>query len=70
MSLPVNEPPFEAVLDVDEAARLLQVSESLIRGLARRGEIPARKAGREWRFSRDALLSWLEHLPLENGAAE
>lgn len=53
------EPPFREVLDVSEAARLLGISEYTARELARKGAIPGRKVGRQWRFSRKALLDWL-----------
>ena len=47
------------VLTPAQLAELLQVDEKTVRDLARRGEIPARKVGREWRFSRRAVLDWL-----------
>lgn len=47
------------VLTVAEAAELLKVSPSCVRELARDRQIPARKVGRAWRFSRDALLDWV-----------
>ena len=47
------------VLTPAQLAELLQVDEKTVRELARRGEIPARKIGREWRFSRAAVLEWL-----------
>jgi excisionase family DNA binding protein len=47
------------VLTIAEAARLLRVGESTVRELAARGEVPGRKLGRQWRFSRRALLEWL-----------
>jgi excisionase family DNA binding protein len=47
------------VLNVEEAAALLGVSPWTIREQARLGRIPGRKVGKEWRFSRPALLSWL-----------
>ena len=47
------------VLTPPQLADLLQVDEKTVRELARRGEIPARKLGREWRFSRRAVLDWL-----------
>ncbi len=48
------------VLDVAGASELLRVSIWTIRQKAKAGEIPARKVGREWRFSRKALLGFLE----------
>jgi excisionase family DNA binding protein len=47
------------VLNVEQAAELLGFSPYTIREKARLGEIPGRKTGREWRFSRTALLDWL-----------
>lgn len=48
------------VLDVQDAADLLGVSVWTVRDAANKGELPARKVGRAWRFSRQALLQWLE----------
>jgi excisionase family DNA binding protein len=47
------------VLTTAEAAQLLRVGESIVRDLAARGDLPGRKLGRHWRFSRRALLAWL-----------
>lgn len=47
------------VLNVEEAAVLLGVSVWTVREEAHAGRLPARKVGRAWRFSRQALL---EHL--------
>lgn len=47
------------VLDVAQAADLLGVSIVAMRNLAHTGAIPARKVGREWRFSKEALFRWL-----------
>ena len=47
------------VLTAAQVARLLQVDERTVRALAARGEIPARKLGRQWRFLRSAVLDWL-----------
>jgi excisionase family DNA binding protein len=51
--------PENDVLNVDEAAALLGVSAWTIRQQARLGHLPGRKVGKEWRFSRQALLDWL-----------
>jgi excisionase family DNA binding protein len=61
------------VLNVEEAAKLLGVSVWTVREEAHAGRLPARKIGRAWRFSRQALL---EHLrgspdtPRNSGRAE
>jgi excisionase family DNA binding protein len=47
------------VLNVDQAAEFLGFSAYTVREKARTGEIPGRKVGREWRFSREQLLEWL-----------
>jgi excisionase family DNA binding protein len=51
--------PEPQVLDAAQAAALLQVGEAAILELAERGELPGRKIGGAWRFSRRALLDWL-----------
>lgn len=47
------------VLTLEQAAELLQVSQNTLRKLIQEGQIPARKVGREWRFSRQVLLDWV-----------
>jgi excisionase family DNA binding protein len=47
------------VLTAEQLAQLLQLDVRTVRSLAARGEIPGRKLGREWRFSRRAVLDWL-----------
>lgn len=47
------------VLTADEAAQLLHVSTKTLLRLARDGELPGRKIGREWRFARKELLRLL-----------
>ena len=49
----------EEVLTVKEAATLLKLPEKTVRQKAREGVLPGRKIGKEWRFSRLALLAWL-----------
>ena len=49
----------EAILDVAGAARVLGVSTKTIYALARKGEIPATRVGREWRFARKSLIDWV-----------
>ena len=47
------------ILTPAQLAGLLQVEEETVIALAERKEIPARKVGEEWRFSREAVLAWL-----------
>jgi excisionase family DNA binding protein len=53
--------PFPApeVLDAAGAADLLQVEPTVVEELAAKGELPGRRLGEHWRFSRAALLAWL-----------
>ena len=51
---------FEPLLDTDEAARLLRIHPKTLRRSARRGEIPATRVGRLWRFRVSALNDWLK----------
>lgn len=48
------------VLDLQEASRLLRLSDKTLRSLAVAGEVPARRVGSQWRFSRRALMAYLE----------
>ena len=67
-SLDVQRPPIgfarpasgsRDVLTTAQLAELLQVDEKVVRDLARRGELPGRKIGRDWRFARSAVIDWL-----------
>ena len=49
------------ILDVEGAADVLGVSKTTIYKLARDGAIPATRVGREWRFSRNNLVKWIEN---------
>ncbi|HET9361935.1 MAG TPA: helix-turn-helix domain-containing protein, partial [Vicinamibacterales bacterium] len=51
--------PEPVVLTLTEAAHLLRVGESELQELAERGKVPARRIGSSWRFSRQALMTWL-----------
>ncbi len=54
------------VLTTSEAAALLRVDARTLRRLVEAGEIPMRRAGRNFRFSRAALLEWLAKGDTEN----
>ena len=47
------------VMNVDEVARYLRVVPDTIYRKARRGEIPAVKMGKVWRFPKETLDKWL-----------
>ena len=47
------------ILKLEQAIEFLGVSEKTLIKLLREEHIPARKIGREWRFSKNALIQWL-----------
>jgi excisionase family DNA binding protein len=47
------------ILNLSQASEFLGISEKTLIKLLREEHIPARKIGREWRFSREALVRWL-----------
>jgi len=47
------------VLDIQGACELLGISIKTFQKLLREETIPGRKIGREWRFSRQALIEWI-----------
>ena len=47
------------ILNIDEAAALLGVSVKTFNKVLHTEDIPARKIGREWKFSRRALIEWV-----------
>jgi excisionase family DNA binding protein len=51
--------PMKDVLTLEEASQLFQVSTKTFLKMLREENVPARKVGREWRFSRTALLNWV-----------
>jgi len=47
------------VLNIEEAAALLGVSVKTFNKVLHSENLPARKIGREWKFSRQALIDWV-----------
>lgn len=47
------------ILNIDEAAALLGVSVKTFNKVLHSEDMPARKIGREWKFSRRALVEWV-----------
>jgi excisionase family DNA binding protein len=61
---PVGRASFTAspeleVLTLEQLAELLTLDAETTRALAEAGDLPGRKLGDEWRFSRRAILDWL-----------
>jgi hypothetical protein len=50
---------FPDVMNSRQAGQFLQIDEKLVIDLAEKGELPGKKLGPVWRFSRDALVAWL-----------
>ena len=59
----------EEILDVVGAARVLGVSTRTVYALARQGEIPAMRIGREWRFALKNLREWVANASKANQVA-
>ncbi len=51
--------PEREILDIAEAAALLGVSIKTFNKVLHTQDLPARKVGREWKFSRRALIEWV-----------
>ncbi|MHB8243713.1 MAG: helix-turn-helix domain-containing protein [Solirubrobacteraceae bacterium] len=51
--------PADAVLTLDEVAELLRLPSASVRDAAVDGELPGRRIGGEWRFSRSTVIRWL-----------
>src|SRR5258708_21356022 len=49
----------DEVLTLDEAATLLKLPADAVRTRAEEGDLPGRRLGNEWRFTRRAVLAWL-----------
>ena len=50
----------ESLIDVQDAARLLHLHPVTVREMAGRGEIPAMRIGRVWRFRASSLDAWID----------
>ncbi len=51
------DPP--EVMNAEQAGQLLQLDAKVVAELAEAGDLPGRKLGTQWRFSRSAVLAWL-----------
>lgn len=51
----------DEILTAQEAARYLKLHAETVKAKARQGLIPAAKIGREWRFRKTDLDSWLSN---------
>jgi excisionase family DNA binding protein len=53
-------PPTDEVIDVPAVARLLHVGRNAVYELVGRNAIPHRRLGKQIRFSRAAIMRWLD----------
>ena len=51
------------IMNVDEVATYLRVSQATIYRLAQAGQIPCGKVGRAWRFRKEAIDNWISEQP-------
>lgn len=49
----------DVILTLEEVSEIFKVSTKTILKMLREEDLPARKIGREWRFSRNALFQWM-----------
>ena len=54
-----NNAEGREILTIEEAASFLGVSVKTFNKVLHSQSIPARKIGREWKFSRQALVDWI-----------
>jgi excisionase family DNA binding protein len=52
-------PEDDLILTLEEVSDIFKVSTKTILKMLREEDLPARKIGREWRFSRQALFQWM-----------
>lgn len=53
----------EAVMTVKEVSAYLRLAESTVYKLAQEGQLPGRKIGGAWRFSRRGIEGWVGERP-------
>jgi len=54
----VPEIALNDILTAEEAATVLKLPLQRVVALARRGELPAKKLGKEWRFKSSEIVKW------------
>ena len=51
--------PFEPLLSTDEAAQLLRMHPKTLQAMARAGQVPCAKIGKQWLFRASLLDEWV-----------
>lgn len=57
---------LDPIITIDEIAKYLNLHPLTVRRLARDGEIPAFRVGRQWRAKRAILDQWLAEESMQN----
>ena len=50
---------YPEILTMKQAAELLQVSTRTLHRMVKKGEVPSRQVGSQWRFHREQLKDWV-----------
>lgn len=62
----MNDKPIYDILNLDETAEYLRVSNQTVYNMIRDGRIKAYKIGREWRFLRADIMAYLDSASSDN----
>jgi excisionase family DNA binding protein len=62
----MSKEEFPKIMTIAQVAKFLGLHELTVRRLARDGELPAFKLGRQWRIKKDLLEGWIETRSLDN----
>ena len=62
-------PEPDPIMTIDEVAEYLDLHPLTVRRLARDGEIPAFKVGRQWRIKRELLEKWIADRSAQDAGA-
>jgi excisionase family DNA binding protein len=54
-----RQPGDAEILDAEAAAVVLGIAKRTLLQMARKGEVPGKKLGRQWRFHRSTLRRWV-----------
>ncbi len=62
----MNDTTASDIMTIEEVATYLHLHPLTVRALARKGQLPIFKVGRQWRIKRAALNEWIERQSAEN----
>ena len=60
----------DKLMTIKEVANYLRVSRTRLYQLARAGEVPAKRVGHLWRFSKNEIDAWLSREPVGAGVGD